>query len=254
MSYNRFKISSLKRHIPLYQSVMQRVFHLLADGDFKPGQPLPSEWDLARQWNVSQGTVRKGLSELAARGILQRYQGVGTFVTQQNWDWGYYPFTEIPVLQQAKTEQVWPVAEVLSVTVAVADEETAMQLGIKIAEPVWKIMLLWRTGYIEVAVDELFLPVALLQDLNVRFMRRRRSFYAFLLLEYDVLMDTSRQWLWQTVLRPEIARLLKADMGSHALCIGRLSQSVDGVPYEWRRRYLQLGNQSLQLSGSAAEY
>ena len=78
MSYNRFKISSLKRHIPLYQSVMQRVFHLLADGDFKPGQPLPSEWDLARQWNVSQGTVRKGLSELAARGILQRYQGVGT--------------------------------------------------------------------------------------------------------------------------------------------------------------------------------
>lgn len=115
-------------------------------------------------------------------------------------------------------------------------------------------MLLWRTGYIEVAVDELFLPVALLQDLNVRFMRRRRSFYAFLLLEYDVLMDTSRQWLWQTVLRPEIARLLKADMASHALCIGRLSQSVDGVPYEWRRRYLQLGNQSLQLSGSSAEY
>ncbi|MCT6881409.1 MAG: GntR family transcriptional regulator, partial [Snodgrassella alvi] len=88
MSYNRFKLNPLKRHIPLYQSVMKRVVHLLVDGDFKPGQPLPSEWNLAEQWKVSQGTIRKGLSELAARGILQRQQGVGTFVTKQNWDWG----------------------------------------------------------------------------------------------------------------------------------------------------------------------
>ncbi|WP_275415200.1 GntR family transcriptional regulator [Snodgrassella gandavensis] len=254
MSYNRLKINPLKRHIPLYQSVMQRVVHLLVDGDFRPGQQLPSEWDLAAQWGVSQGTIRKGLNELVSRGILQRHQGVGTFVTQQNWDWGYYSFTEIPVLQQGRTERVWPVAEVLSLMLAAADEETAVQLGLKIAEPVWKIMLLWRTGYTEVAVDELFLPVALLPDLNVRFVRRRRSFYAFLLLEYDVLLDTAQQWLWQTALHPEIARLLKADMALPALCLGRLSQSVDGVLYEWRRRYLQLGNKSLQLSGAAAEF
>ncbi|PIT12843.1 GntR family transcriptional regulator [Snodgrassella alvi] len=240
--------------MPLYQLVMQRVVHLLVDGDFRPGQQLPSEWDLAALWGVSQGTVRKGLNELVSRGILQRHQGVGTFVTQQNWDWGSYSFTALPVLQHGKTKQVWPVAEVLSLVVTAADEETAVQLGLKIAAPVWKIMLLWRTGFTEVAIDELFLPVALLPDLNVRFVRRRRSFYAFLLLEYDVLVDTAQQWLWQTILHPEIARLLNADMALPALCLGRLSQSVDGVLYEWRRRYLQLGNQALQLSGTAAEF
>jgi GntR family transcriptional regulator len=254
MPYNRLKSSPLKRRIPLYQSVMQRVVHLLVDGDFKPGQPLPSEWDLAAHWGVSQGTIRKGLNELVSRGILRRHQGVGTFVTQQNWDWGCYPFTEMPVLQEGKTRQVWPVAEVLSLVVTAADEETAVQLGLKKAELVWKIMLLWRTGYAEVAVDEIFLPVALLPDLNVRFIRRRRSFYAFLLLEYDVLVDTAQQWLWQTALHPETARLLKADMALPALCLGRLSQSVDGVLYEWRRRYLRLGNQAMQLSGFTAEF
>lgn len=248
MSYNRFKINPLKRHIPLYQSVMKRVVHLLVDGDFKPGQPLPSEWNLAEQWKVSQGTIRKGLSELAARGILQRQQGVGTFVTKQNWDWGCFPFTEIPALHKDRLEKIWPVPEVLSLAVAAADEETAEQLGIKVSESVWKIMLLWRTGYTEVAVDEMYLPVALLPDLNVRFVRRRGSFYAFLLIEYDVLVDTAQQWLWQTSLRAETAKLLKADVVTSALCLGRLSQSVDGVAYEWRRRYLQFGSQALQLS------
>ncbi len=49
-------------------------------GEWKPGELIPSEIDLAARFQVSQGTVRKAVDELAAEHMLLRRQGKGTFV------------------------------------------------------------------------------------------------------------------------------------------------------------------------------
>ena len=68
---------------PLYEIVLQAVVERIANGTLAPGAMLPSEAELGKGLGVSQGTARKALSILEQRGVLQRRQGRGTFVTAQ---------------------------------------------------------------------------------------------------------------------------------------------------------------------------
>src|SRR5689334_14108426 len=65
---------------PLYQQIKDLILRSLQAGEWKPGEAIPSEMDLAARFRVSQGTVRKAIDELAAENLVVRRQGKGTFV------------------------------------------------------------------------------------------------------------------------------------------------------------------------------
>jgi GntR family transcriptional regulator len=48
----------------------------------KPGDPLPSERELAERFDVARMTVRAEITRLAAEGLVERIQGRGTFVAE----------------------------------------------------------------------------------------------------------------------------------------------------------------------------
>lgn len=65
---------------PLYRQIKDLLVQSLERGEWMPGELIPSEIDLAARFQVSQGTVRKAVDELAAEHMLLRRQGKGTFV------------------------------------------------------------------------------------------------------------------------------------------------------------------------------
>ena len=65
---------------PLYQQIKALLVKSLQGGEWKPGEAIPSEMELAARFRVSQGTVRKAIDELATDNLLVRRQGKGTFV------------------------------------------------------------------------------------------------------------------------------------------------------------------------------
>src|SRR6187549_3492091 len=65
---------------PLYQQIKGLILQSLEAGEWKPGESIPSEMELAARFRVSQGTVRKAIDELAAENLVVRRQGKGTFV------------------------------------------------------------------------------------------------------------------------------------------------------------------------------
>lgn len=67
---------------PLYAQVKQRLLELIAAGEIKPGDRLPSEPELEQAFQVSRITIRRALSDLAAAGYLKRQPGTGTVLTQ----------------------------------------------------------------------------------------------------------------------------------------------------------------------------
>src|SRR3954464_8980664 len=69
---------------PLYEQIKILLTQSLVAGEWKPGEAIPSEMELASRFNVSQGTVRKAIDELASEHILMRRQGKGTFVASHN--------------------------------------------------------------------------------------------------------------------------------------------------------------------------
>src|SRR5437588_740265 len=68
---------------PLYMQIKALLMASLDDGEWPPGEAIPSEMALAQRFRVSQGTVRKAIDALAAQSIVIRRQGKVTFVSMR---------------------------------------------------------------------------------------------------------------------------------------------------------------------------
>ena len=66
--------------VPRYHQVYTVLRQRIADGDYAPGEQLPPEDVLAREWEVSRATLRQAVGLLVAAGSVRREQGRGTFV------------------------------------------------------------------------------------------------------------------------------------------------------------------------------
>lgn len=66
--------------LPLYYQVQEDIRARIEGGEYSPGALLPTESELRAIYGVSRATVREALRGLAQRGIVERRQGVGTFV------------------------------------------------------------------------------------------------------------------------------------------------------------------------------
>ncbi len=70
---------NLSRHA-LYAQVYEALVQRVVSGAWKPGDCLPNEIELAREFGVSPGTMRKALDKLETDRLVVRRQGRGTFV------------------------------------------------------------------------------------------------------------------------------------------------------------------------------
>ncbi|WP_395686866.1 histidine utilization repressor [Caenimonas koreensis] len=68
------------RAIPAYEQVKEFIRTRIASGEWRPGDPVPSEAMLMAQFGISRMTVNRALRELSAEGLVDRVQGSGTRV------------------------------------------------------------------------------------------------------------------------------------------------------------------------------
>lgn len=63
------------RHAPAYRMLSDRIERRILDGDLKPGDPLPTEQELAERFGVNRSTVREAIRLLEQEGLLVRTAG-----------------------------------------------------------------------------------------------------------------------------------------------------------------------------------
>ena len=64
----------------MYQQIANQIASLIQDGQFKPGERLPPERDLAKEFGVSRNVVREAMVALELAGLIEVRIGAGTFV------------------------------------------------------------------------------------------------------------------------------------------------------------------------------
>jgi GntR family transcriptional regulator of arabinose operon len=67
---------------PLYEQIFNYIFQKINDGELKQGERVPSEKELAAQFNVSRITSKKALEMLSQYKLIERIQGKGSFVAE----------------------------------------------------------------------------------------------------------------------------------------------------------------------------
>ncbi|MCD9021882.1 GntR family transcriptional regulator [Cohnella silvisoli] len=68
--------------IPLYEQIFNDLFNKIKGGSLKKGERVPSEKELADQFNVSRITSKKALELLSQYRLVERIQGKGSFVAE----------------------------------------------------------------------------------------------------------------------------------------------------------------------------
>ena len=66
---------------PISAQLADRLAKMILDGEYRPGEQLPTERELAEQLGVSRTMVREAAKLLEARGLVEIRRGVGTFVS-----------------------------------------------------------------------------------------------------------------------------------------------------------------------------
>ncbi|MCX5539599.1 histidine utilization repressor [Paraburkholderia sp. CNPSo 3076] len=69
---------------PAYEQIKRYVVDRITDGTWKPGEAIPSETELVKEFGVARMTVSRALRELSAEHVLRRVQGAGTFVASRD--------------------------------------------------------------------------------------------------------------------------------------------------------------------------
>jgi DNA-binding transcriptional MocR family regulator len=85
------RLEGMEKGLPLYQRVRDQIAQGIGK-TWRPGDAIPSEAELARTHRVALGTLRKALDILVAEGLLERFQGKGTFVRRANFNASLFRF------------------------------------------------------------------------------------------------------------------------------------------------------------------
>ncbi len=65
-------------YLPYYVKIKQYLRQFIASA--QPGEKVPSEFELAKRFDVSRGTAKQAIMDLVYEGLLYRKQGKGTFI------------------------------------------------------------------------------------------------------------------------------------------------------------------------------
>lgn len=80
------KFKQIKK-VRVYEEIVEQLREYLKKGELKPGDRLPSERDLADQFDVSRVSVRQALTILETQGLLVRKVGGGTYkVSEEDFE------------------------------------------------------------------------------------------------------------------------------------------------------------------------
>lgn len=143
---------------PLYRQIKALITQSLEAGEWKPGEIIPSEVELAGRYKVSQGTVRKAIDELAADNLLVRRQGKGTFVATHNEERAQFRFLRLLADDGAEHPHVSRLLECRRMR---APAEIARQLDLKPADPVVQVRRVLEFDGVDTVLDEIWLPGAM---------------------------------------------------------------------------------------------
>ena len=68
-------------HIPIYAQLEGILLEMIESGELKPGDMIPSENELSKKYGISRMTAKKAIDSLTIKGLVERTQGKGTYVS-----------------------------------------------------------------------------------------------------------------------------------------------------------------------------
>ncbi len=221
---------------PLYQQIKALILQTLQSGEWRPGEAIPSEMELAARYRVSQGTVRKAIDELAAENLVVRRQGKGTFVATHSERNIRYRFLKLVPDSGDIAEEGPAQRQVLECRRTRASAEVARQLALRTGDAVIQVRRVLSFGGMPTILEDLWLPGQTFRGLTAQ---RLESYpgptYAMFEGDFGVRMVRADEKIRAVLPDAPMAALLAVTPATPLLSVERISYTYNDVPMELRR-------------------
>ena len=223
---------------PLYQQIKGLILNSLRLGEWKPGESIPSEKDLASRFRVSQGTVRKAIDELAAENLLMRKQGKGTFVASHAAQQVQFRFLKLVPDSGTPGSEGPAQRDIVECRRTRAGADVARALDLKTGDAVLQIRRVLSFAGTPVILEDIWLPAAPFKGLTAeRLANYQGPTYALFETEFNVRMVRAEEKIRAEPAVDGREQLLKVEHGSPLLSVERIAYTYKDVPMELRRGY-----------------
>jgi GntR family transcriptional regulator len=218
---------------PLYQQIKALITASLQSGEWKPGELIPSEFELAGRFKVSQGTVRKAIDELSAENLVVRRQGKGTFVATHHEARAQFRFLR---LMPDSGEPHPADNRILDVKRQRAPAEVSRLLDIKPADAVICIRRVQSFDGAPTILEEIWLPGATFKGLTAeRLAEYKGPMYGLFETEFGTRMIRASEKIRAVLGDQAAADVLQVPVHTPLLSVERVSYTYGDRPVEVRR-------------------
>jgi len=222
--------------IPLHHQVYLDLKSALDAGEWRPGDRLPTERDLAARYGCSLITIRRALGELVREGRLERTRGRGTFVLHPRIDRDFAG--ELSFTDEMQLRGLDPETRLVAARPESAGEAVAEALGLELGSPTLYLERLRLAGGEPLLLEQVHLPAERFPGLLATDLEHG-SLYDLLTQRYGVRVAKAREFMEPVLLRAREARLLDRRPGSPALLIEGIASTSDGRPVEYGRTFVR---------------
>lgn len=222
--------------IPLHHQVFRDLKSALDAYEWRPGERMPTERELAERYGCSLITVRHALSELVREGRIERTRGRGTFVLQPRIDRdiaGAMSFSD-----EMQRRGLDPTTRVVTARIEPAGESVAGSLGVAADAPVVYLERVRLGSGEPLLLEQARLPAERFPGL-LAFDLERRSLYDILSERYSTRIVRAREAVEPVVLKRREAELLDLPTRSLALQIDGVAFAADGSAVEAARSFVR---------------
>lgn len=125
----------MKKKTPAYQRIKNAILDNIHSGKWQAGNAISTEMALAEEFGVSRMTVNRALKELSEERVLERRQGSGTFVAQQQFNHTFVEVRNIAQdLKSANRDYQAQVVSKRSITASMLDGELRRKFDIDVSD------------------------------------------------------------------------------------------------------------------------
>ncbi len=223
---------------PLYQQIKSLILQSLQAGEWKPGEAIPSEIELAARFRVSQGTVRKAIDEMAADNLVVRRQGKGTFVATHAEQQVQFRFLKLVPDSGTPGSEGPAQRDIIDCRRLRASADVARALALRSGEAVLQARRLLSYAGVPTIVEDLWLPATPFKGLTAeRLADYHGPMYALFETEFNVRMVRADEKIRAVAATAGLEVLLQVPGGTPLLSVERIAYTYKDLPMELRRGY-----------------
>jgi GntR family transcriptional regulator len=235
-SAGQMGVSTTAAFSPLYQQIKGFILNSLRSGEWKPGDAIPSEMELASRFGVSQGTVRKAIDELAAENLVIRRQGKGTFVATHAEQHVQFRFLKLVPDSGARGSEGPAQRDIIECKRGRATADVARALSLRTGDTVLQARRVLSFGGTPIIVEDIWLPAAPFKGLTAeRLANYQGPMYALFETEFNVRMVRAEEKIRAIPASTIHQDLLRVKPGTPLLSVERIAYTYRDEPMELRR-------------------